>query len=55
MTRTIGLVFKEEPKGLGSLTVDQLKALAVGKGLEFDPKIKKAELIVLIESVEDGE
>lgn len=45
---------KKEPE-LNKLTVDQLKAIAVEKGLEFDPKIKKTEIIVLIESVEDGE
>lgn len=40
---------------LSKLTVEQLKELAIEKGLEFDTKIKKANLIELIESVEGGE
>jgi hypothetical protein len=60
MARTIGLVFNKEPKPLGSFTVEHLKALAVENGIEFDAKVKKADLIALLESKEkeseeDGE
>lgn len=42
------------------LTLEQLKILAIEKGIEFDDKIKKADLVVLIEAkeketAEDGE
>jgi len=48
------LEIKKESK-LNKLTVEQLQSLATEKGLEFDAKTKKADLIALIESVEDGE
>ena len=40
---------------LNKLTVEQLKMIAAEKDLKFDEKIKKADLIILIESVRDGE
>lgn len=40
---------------LNKHTLEQLKAIAEEKGLEFDPKIKKVDLIALLESTEDEE
>lgn len=60
MGRIVGLVFKDseikekEIKNndvdLNKLTLDQLKSLAEEKGIEFTPKIKKDDLIFLIEN-----
>lgn len=48
-------VTRPQENGLDKLTVDQLKTMATEKGIEFDAKSKKAELIALIEKVGDGE
>ena len=64
MGRIVGLVFKDtkikekELKNtnvdLNKLTLDQLKSLAEEKGIEVAPKIKKDDLIFLIENeIED--
>lgn len=64
MGRIVGLVFKDtkikekELKNtdvdLNKLTLDQLKSLAEKKGIEVAPKIKKDDLIFLIENeIED--
>lgn len=47
----------DEDKPLDKLTIDELKTIAANKGLEFDAKIKKADLIALItaEPVADKE
>lgn len=45
-------VAKQVEKGLEKLTVEQLKELATEKGLEFDSKIKKADLVEIIEGGE---
>ena len=60
MGRIVGLVFKDtknkEKKAkrddvdLNKLTLDQLKSLAEEKGIEFNSKTKKDELIFLIEN-----
>ena len=49
MGKIIGLVFKEDVKELASMKVDGLKALADEKGIEYDSKTKKEELIQLLE------
>ena len=38
----------DEDKPIDKLTIDELKTIAANKGLEFDTKIKKADLIELI-------
>lgn len=43
---------KEVSNDLDSLTVDQLKEIAAEKGIEFNSKIKKNELIEMIEERE---
>lgn len=43
----------EDERPLDKLTVDELKAAATEKGLEFDSKIKKADLIELITAEPD--
>lgn len=65
MGRIVGLVFKDtEIKDkevrtndidLNKLTLEQLKSLAEGKGIEFSSKIKKDDLIFLIENDIDDE
>lgn len=60
MGRIVGLVFKDtkikerefknNDVDLNKLTLDQLKSLAEEKGIEFVPKIKKDDLIFLIEN-----
>lgn len=60
MGRIVGLVFKDtkmkgkeaktEDIDLNKLTLDQLKSLAEEKGIEFNSKTKKDELIFLIEN-----
>ena len=42
-------------KGLDKLNMDQLRVLAVGKGLEITSKLKKDELISLITENEEEE
>lgn len=49
MGKIVGLVFREEVKELSSLKVDELKALADEKCIEYDSKAKKEELIELLE------
>lgn len=43
--------YHEDTKAVnyGSLSVSELKDLATDKGLEFDKKVKKDELIALLE------
>lgn len=65
MGRIVGLVFKDteikdkEVKtndvDLNKLTLEQLKSLAEEKGIEFNSKIKKDDLIFLIENDIDDE
>ena len=65
MGRIVGLVFKDtkikekefknNDVDLNKLTLDQLKSLAEEKGIEFAPKIKKYDLIFLIENDIDDE
>lgn len=65
MGRIVGLVFKDteieekEVKNnyvdLNKLTLDQLKSLAEENGIEFTPKIKKDDLIVLIENDKEND
>lgn len=60
MGRIVGLVFKDtkikenEVKAdnvdLNKLTLDQLKSLAEERGIEFNSKTKKDDLIFLIEN-----
>lgn len=60
MGRIVGLVFKDtknkEKKAkrddvdLNKLTLDQLKSLAEERGIEFNSKTKKDDLIFLIEN-----
>lgn len=60
MGRIVGLVFKDtkikerefknNDVDLNKLTLDQLKSLAEEKRIEFVPKIKKDDLIFLIEN-----
>lgn len=64
MGRIVGLVFKDtkikekefknNDVDLNKLTLDQLKSLAEEKGIEFTPKIKKDDLIFLIENEEEA-
>lgn len=51
MGKIVGLVIKEE-KGLNSYKIEDLKLMATEKGLKFEPKIKKDELIQLLEGAE---
>lgn len=46
------LVSEEDTNELSKLTLDQLKEIAASKGIEFNSKIKKNELI---EMIEEGE
>ena len=65
MGRIVGLVFKDtkikekefknNDLDLNKLTLDQLKSLAEEKGIEFDHKIKKDDLIFLIENEIENE
>lgn len=60
MGRIVGLVFKDtkiknNDVDLNKLTLDQLKSLAEEKGIEFAPKIKKYDLIFLIENEIENE
>lgn len=60
MGRIVGLVFKDtkiknNDVDLNKLTLDQLKSLAEEKGIEFAPKIKKDDLIFLIENEIENE
>lgn len=65
MGRIVGLVFKDtkikekefknNDVDLNKLTLDQLKSLAEEKGIEFTPKIKKDDLIFLIENEIENE
>ncbi|WP_195952266.1 Rho termination factor N-terminal domain-containing protein [Clostridium saudiense] len=65
MGRIVGLVFKDtkikekefknNDVDLNKLTLDQLKSLAEEKGIEFDHKIKKYDLIFLIENEIENE
>ena len=60
MGRIVGLVFKDtkmkgkeaktEDIDLNKLTLDQLKSLAEERGIEFNSKTKKDDLIFLIEN-----
>ncbi|WP_404989289.1 HeH/LEM domain-containing protein [Clostridium culturomicium] len=52
MGKLVGLVFKKGPKELNSLKMDELKAIADEKGIEYDSKIKKEGLIQLLEGTE---
>lgn len=45
-------ISKEVSDKLDGLTVDQLKEIAAAKGIEFNSKIKKNELIEMIEERE---
>lgn len=40
---------KEEPKTLDKLKAEELKALLVEKGVDFDAKATKAELLALLQ------
>ncbi|MDY0626733.1 HeH/LEM domain-containing protein, partial [Pasteurella multocida] len=44
---------KKDDKGLSALKVDELKAMLTEKGIDFDPKAKKEDLIALLS--EEGE
>ncbi len=60
MGRIIGLVFevkevKNADVSLNKLTLEQLKSLAEEKGIEFTPKIKKDDLIILIKNEIENE
>lgn len=46
------VVTKLQKNSLNKLTVEQLKELVTEKGIEFDSKIKKADLIELLETAE---
>ncbi|WP_086070131.1 HeH/LEM domain-containing protein, partial [Escherichia coli] len=39
---------KKEDKDLSALKVDELKAMLTEKGIDFDPKAKKDDLIALL-------
>ena len=52
MGRLVGLVFEKEIRELSSLKLDELKAIADEKGIEYESKIKKEVLIQLIEDTE---
>ncbi len=39
---------KKDDKGLSALKVDELKAMLTEKGIDFDPKAKKDDLIALL-------
>nr|WP_303243961.1 HeH/LEM domain-containing protein [uncultured Cellulosilyticum sp.] len=51
MGKIVGLVFNQEKEvALNKLKVEDLKALCDKRGIEYDSKAKKDELVVLLDA-----